>query len=98
MASASRKAKARPPNSPQFLPSRNLASTIFIAASADGRPSKIATETHVIMAMVEAIDIPDAKLCKETHRQCEGRCSERYDPDFVRENFCSVIRGSRWKG
>jgi hypothetical protein len=50
------------------------------------------------MAMVEAIDIPDAKLCKETHRQCEGRCSERYDPDFVRKNFCSVIRGSRWKG
>jgi hypothetical protein len=36
-----------------------------MAGSADGRPSKIATERLVIMAVIEATGIPDTKLCKQ---------------------------------
>jgi HD domain len=39
--------------------------TIFITGSADGRPSKIARERLVIMAVIEAIGIPDTNLCKQ---------------------------------
>jgi hypothetical protein len=50
------------------------------------------------MAMIEAIGIPDTKLCKERLRPCEADVLNDKDPPLVRENFCSVIRGSRWNG
>jgi hypothetical protein len=131
--SALRIAKARPCNSPQIPPSQDCASDYFCEgvrrpparACGFGLGRKHAADISqrkdiVLMTKIEAIGIPDTKLCREITELKEDIIQAFYDgikhkpettfgnvkadvladkdPQFVRGNFCTVIRGSHWNG